>query len=690
MVAYHPMSAFTFQWPAALALLLLVFPLLWLLAYARKRRRHLIDAIGSGISTHRRSRDVMRTVAFTLLLLAFARPGYAPQMISESRSGRDVVFALDVSQSMLAQDVPPSRLKVAKQAIRDALDTLGNERVGLVVYAGSATILCPLTADYEFVRYMLDQAQPRTVDFGGTTLQSAVEKAADQVFLEGRGDVQDLVILTDGGDHDSQMEKVVELIESTQTDVLVIGLGNPERAAPIPIENEDGTLTLLESQGQTVYTKLDDEALHNFAAMSPRAQYVAAGTTPFNLGLLYHEFASEQTSQTTEDAHGVVIYQEAAFFLILTALLLLIISERWGLGGFKWAAFIGLIALNAPSDLQAQDETFSAQFAQAIGLIESGAYEEAAQSLSDLYSAPSEQSTARLAVLQFNQGLCLAKLSQSAVEQSPMGALSYAQQAQQAFLAAKRYNPELQRAGIQLQVTADRIGELRAIIDAQGAEDAELAEQMQALLEGLQALLKSQQELRERFTEHRDGIKVEPDTDWPQAQQLLEAEASRLEGSMRAIDATLKASETAAPEIAKTMDEPLVLMAHALSEQATARNRLQRREDWPKVDAPWLTVESDLERIIELLSGDSEQQSDPGDDWEEYDDSEDYEYLDSDEESMSSSEAMAGDLAAGTEMQSLPVPNYSADDILTQEQGNLQFRQQKRSSANAAKVEKDY
>lgn len=167
--------------------------------------------MGGGLSTHRRLRDYLRLAAFTLLVLALARPGYAPKKHSVSRTGRDVVFALDVSQSILAEDVAPSRLEVSKQAVRDALKTFSNERVGLVVYAGSATILCPLTYDYDFVRYMLEQAHTRSADFGGTTVQSAVEKVVDQVFMPDRGGVQDLVILTDGRDHGSQMPRAARL-----------------------------------------------------------------------------------------------------------------------------------------------------------------------------------------------------------------------------------------------------------------------------------------------------------------------------------------------------------------------------------------------------------------------------------------------------------------------------------------------
>ncbi|WP_425609240.1 vWA domain-containing protein [Thalassobacterium sedimentorum] len=144
----------------------------------------------------------------------------------------------------------PSRLEVAKQGIRNALDTFSHQRVGLVLYAGSASILCPLTNDYGFVRFMLEQAHPRSVDFGGTTLQAAIEKAIDQVFVTDRKTVQDLIVLTDGGDHGSQIPRVLELIESHTVDALLIGLGDPQETSPIPIKNDVGVTSYLESHGK--------------------------------------------------------------------------------------------------------------------------------------------------------------------------------------------------------------------------------------------------------------------------------------------------------------------------------------------------------------------------------------------------------------------------------------------------------
>jgi hypothetical protein len=110
---------------------------------------------------------------------------------------------------------------------------------------------------------------------------------------------------------------------------------------------------------------------------------------------------------------------------------------------------------------------------------------------------------------------------------------------------------------------------------------------------------------------------------------------------------------------------------------------------WPAARGEQAVAEQLIEEILSLLSNNSSDESE-GDEWDEMNEEGEYEYSDEMDESMMSSMPMEGDFAAGGEMQTLPLPNYSAEDILMEEQGNLQFRQQQRASANAAKVEKDY
>lgn len=562
------MSSFTFQWPSVLLLLCLLIPIGWMLHRARKQRTLILRSMGAERSTHRPLRDGLRLIAWALITLAVARPGYAPHYEATSQTGRDVVFALDVSQSMLARDVSPNRLEVAKQGIRDALDRFSNERVALIVYAGTASILCPLTYDYDFARYMLEQANPRTVDFGGTTLQSAVEKAVDQIFDPERSGVQDLLVLTDGGDHGSQMERVETLLAESDAGLLVIGLGDANSGSPILIPQEDGSVQALEIEGQTVLTKLEDSALRNFSTTYPNAEYIAAGTNPFHLGQLYTDYAADKSTLQSNANSGKLVYQEAAIFFLIPGLICLLLAERWGARGLRFSAIaLSLLFCGIPQRaLHAEDivNTIQTDFEKATELMQDKAFEEALETFNIVIdkAASGQLSAEQIAASQFNRGLCLMELSVQQVKQSPTGALGLAERARLAFLESKAYNQDFERAGLRIELSSTWIQELKG--------------------------------------------------------------------------------------------------------------RIEEKENQESDD-----------------SGQQSSEDGENEDFEDYEDM--YEEDDSDmSEGMPDSSYNEGDFAAGSNMQALPVPNYSVEDILLEEKGNLQFRQQKRANANAARVEKDY
>ena len=562
------MSSFTFQWPSTLLLICLLIPISWILHRARKERKIILHSMGAERRTHRLLKDGLSLIAWALIALTVARPGYAPYHEANSQTGRDVVFALDVSQSMLARDVSPNRLEVAKQGIRDALNQFSNERVALIVYAGTASILCPLTYDYDFARYMLEEANPRTVDFGGTTLQSAVEKAVDQIFDPERNGVQDLLILTDGGDHGSQMERVETLLAESNTGLLIVGLGDPNNGSPILIAQEDGSLQTLEIDQQAVLTKLEDALLRNLSATYPNTEYIAAETRPFHLGQLYNEYATDKSTLASNANSGKLIYQDAAIFFLIPGLICLLLAERWGLRRLGSSAIVlSLFFCGFPqSSVLAETalKTLEADFEKATALMEGKAYDEAleilnttiGQSTSNLLSAE------QMAVSLFNRGLCLIELSVQKAEESPSDALGLAQQARLAFLQSKAYKQDFERAGLRIELSSKWIRELRDLIEKE-------------------------------------------------------------------------------------------------ENQASDDSRQQSSED-----------------------GENESLDDYEDIYED-----DYSEM---SESMPDSSYNEGDLAAGSSMQPLPAPNYTIEDILLEEKGNLQFRQQKRANANAAKVEKDY
>ena len=696
-----------------LPLLLLALPLWWLLKYARARRADLIKAMGGGLSTHRRLRDYLRLAAFVLLVLAMARPGYSPVRLSIDRTGRDVVFALDVSQSMLAEDVPPSRLEVAKQAVRDALNIFSNERVGLVVYAGSATILCPLTYDYDFVRYMLEQTHTRSADFGGTTLQSAVEKVVDQVLMADRAGVQDLVVMTDGGDHGSRMDEVSELLQQHGVDLLLLGIGNPNEGSPIPIEDADGVRTLMHFNDEIIYTQLNDASLRTLAAQSATADYVPVGDRVFDLGQVYVDYVAGRDVSVSEAGDGIVVYQEGALFFIVPALLLLLLSECWGANGLRLgqAGLLLAVLCVAPKESTAATAQIKAQFTQAAQLYADGSFVEA-ESLFTEIALASDGSTLTptdLAAVQLNRGLCLIQISRAESEVSAELGLSYAQQAQLALLAAKRYTPDARRSGIRLESCSNWVAELQVRIAETAKQQDEMAQQLEQLVETLQVLLKAQQDLRTEVAADVDRSSAMHAKDTPAPESIkaasnlgmraaifvnkqgrLKVEAERIYFGMQQLEASMNPTvETGQPPLVNLITEPLGLMAKVPVSMGLAVDLLANWNSWPAGRAEQQVAEQLIKAILSLLSQQSPEEME-GDEWDEMDEFGEYDYSNEMDESMMSSMPMVGDLTAGGEMQALPVPNYSADDILMEEQGSMQFRQQQRAKANAGKVKKDY
>ncbi|MGC6455228.1 MAG: VWA domain-containing protein [Coraliomargaritaceae bacterium] len=692
------MNAFTFQEPDAFALLILLLPLAALQARARHQKRLLARSMGEaivGASAQNSCKDLLRLGAALLIIIALCRPGYSPKEQSTIKTGRDVVFALDVSRSMLAEDLYPSRLEVAKQGIRDALDALANQRVGLIVYGGSASILCPLTYDYDFVRYMLDKAYPRSVDFGGTALQSAVEKAVDQVFLTGREGVQDLIILTDGGDHASDLDKTIGQLESNQVDILLIGLGDPRSGSPIPIKDDDGNNTFLRIDNQLVDTKLEDKALREFAARTQWANYEAVGLSPFHLGQLYVNYAKERPADSTEIEESITLYKEAAFLIMPLALLLLFLSELSGKVRIKTAELLFIASLSilfTSSDASAQEETYFHSFTQASNLLREGQAEAAEALFSELYKTASdkESSAELLAALQLNQAICKLHSAEEMKKQNLSLALQKKEEALQDLLNAKRYNKNLERAGYLLEQTFLQIADLLSQIKKQEAAQLELKEAIAQIIAHLEDLLKAQKTVRAQVTKN---IPISENGNSNQTIHLifeqqveLIRESRKIEQAMFIVNQELLAPQEDVRGRESLMTKPLEWIEEVIQAQKEAQTTLAGEYEQSEIHLE--VAEKTIEVILEYLKKGktSDEKTQPDD----FDASEEYEYSEEEDPTTHSSSTVAGDLTANATMQALPVPNYSADDILIEEQQSQQFREQKRATANAAKVEKDY
>ena len=210
----------------------------WLMLRARRLQCEAACRLQGVVPENRPARlgrgDWLVLAALACTVLALARPQWNPRPYDVERRGRDLVIALDVSRSMLAADVFPSRLEAARIAIHEALPALTGQRIALITFAGSASVRVPLTLDHGFVRYMLERADPSDVDVGSTSLQAAFEMAVDKVLTDAAGGRRDLVVFTDGEDHLSNIEKTAELLAECGARVLIIGLGDPIQGARVP------------------------------------------------------------------------------------------------------------------------------------------------------------------------------------------------------------------------------------------------------------------------------------------------------------------------------------------------------------------------------------------------------------------------------------------------------------------------
>jgi Ca-activated chloride channel family protein len=318
--------------PIVLAWLWLVPALAGLFIYAAIRRKRAIKAFGSGAVFISRKREAFSScAAVALVILALARPAWDLQEQHLQETGRDVIFLLDVSRSMLAEDMHPNRLENAKTAILDCVESLSGDRVGLVLFAGSAEIRCPLTADYDYFRMALRQATPDSVTVGGTQIANAIEKVADKLIGAEKAGLQDLILITDGEDMIDGSDEVeaARLLDDAGARLIAIGIGDRTRGSRISVENEEtGTLSFMKHDNREVWTKLHSETLRQMTASISDGVYFEVANGPFDLKQIYRQ-VMEHAERTSVEKQVMESYEEKFHLFLGGAVVVLLISNRW-------------------------------------------------------------------------------------------------------------------------------------------------------------------------------------------------------------------------------------------------------------------------------------------------------------------------------------------------------------------------
>jgi Ca-activated chloride channel homolog len=225
--------------------------------------------------------------AMMLIIIAAARPAWNLKPETIERRGRDVVFLLDVSKSMLAEDLLPSRLERAKLSISDCIDVLQGDRVALVAFAGTAVVKCPLTLDYGFFRMMLADISTDSISRGGTLIGDALRTIMGDVFDDAAGQYRDIILITDGEDHESFPVEAAKLVGEKGIRLIIVGIGDEKEGRRIPITNENGEKTFLKYNGQEVWSRLDADTLRQMALATPGGKYLNVATGAVDMGKVY-------------------------------------------------------------------------------------------------------------------------------------------------------------------------------------------------------------------------------------------------------------------------------------------------------------------------------------------------------------------------------------------------------------------
>jgi Ca-activated chloride channel family protein len=302
---------------------------------ARLGDARLIERMTRGVSpARRRWRTALILLSVGVAILALARPAWNRTEQTVTREGRDIVFVIDVSRSMLAQDLRPNRLERAKLAVRDCIETLEGDRVALIAFAGHAVVKCPLAVDYGFFGMMLDELSTQSVSRGGTMIGDAIRKSLTEVFDEQDQQHKDIILITDGEDQESFPVEAAAEAGKRGIRLLVIGLGDERTGQPIPITDEQGRTTFVtDSQGERVKTSLNATQLRKMVQATPGGRYLNVATGTFDLGTIYRELIASAEKRALEDRSLRRAEEKYQIFLGMAFVLLLIemlMGERKG------------------------------------------------------------------------------------------------------------------------------------------------------------------------------------------------------------------------------------------------------------------------------------------------------------------------------------------------------------------------
>ena len=273
----------------------------------------------------RRFRIFLLLLTMLFLIAAAARPFWSSQLVPFEPRGRDLMVIFDVSKSMLATDIAPSRLEHAKFLLRQLVESAPNDRFGLVAFAGKAYLACPLTSDSLAFTQYIDELNTDTVPLGGTNLEAAL-RVAEQAFKAAAGGNRGILLFTDGDELAGNSAALVNELRKRQIPLFIVGLGDPEVGAPVP--EADGTLKR-DASGQLITSKLAETSLKKLAGETGGI-YVRSTVTDTGLAVIENRIKRLDTAEE-QGAQRTLPIEKFPLALIAAAICLVLyflLSER--------------------------------------------------------------------------------------------------------------------------------------------------------------------------------------------------------------------------------------------------------------------------------------------------------------------------------------------------------------------------
>ncbi len=584
---------------AGLALLLV-----WLQRRGGKDLSSFLSAVMQPRLVERQS-PLRRWTAWTCLLLsctamalALARPQWGVSHRETPQVGAQIMVCLDVSKSMLAEDTAPNRLERAKAELVDLLGYLDGDQVGLIAFAGKATVLCPLTPDFGFLQFIIADAGPHSVGRGGTRLEEPLRKATEG--FRGQADVSRVVLLiTDGEDHDSFPLEAAKAAAERGIRIICIGFGS-EAGSEIYVTNPrtGAREPVRDASGNRVVSRLDGQILRDIA-LATEGVYIPAGDAALALESIYNVHIAplvrgELTAETREVRNE--IFQIPVFCAFVLLILGVVVgSGREGHAVVDWqlspsAAVAILVVFGCTSVLYAQDATASGElpddadprdvYNQALARLDASPDEAEALFTRARREAGTDGEVRYRAV--YHLGWVEIQRADAALAEQPAEALEHLRAAADWFREAIRLRPDAQDARYNLEIILRRAMQLADALAEK--EERDLTRRLEDLIQRQRTLTAETRPLVEQLRDAEDPHAAERfRSQFRQLavqQRLLLSDAEAFASSARAeVDATASknaADTTPAEQLRQTQLSAMLLHLYE-AQQRMGQTRTQLR-----------------------------------------------------------------------------------------------------------------